>query len=102
MVAGQHPHSKYDFLHFTSARLRIDAREESSQIISDFGDLVSGMINAQQGDAREFQRSLQEEKALRASEAAAHQAALNQKQAELDYALKIAAAYKESFGDLSV
>lgn len=100
-MAGQHPHSKYDFLHFTSDQLRTDALEESGEIITNFGNLVSGMIDARQGDAREFQRNLREEKELRTAEAIAHQAALDQKQAELDYALKMAARYKESFGELS-
>jgi hypothetical protein len=47
VVAGQHPNSRSNFIHFTSAQLQHDALEQSSKLVTDFGDLVAAMIAAQ-------------------------------------------------------
>jgi hypothetical protein len=56
--AAQHPSGTSPFIHYSSPRLRKDAKEDTQRLVNDFGIMVKGLLHARRKDALELGKTL--------------------------------------------
>ena len=58
-VAAQHPNASGQFIHYTSPRLRREAKDNTKEIVQQFHTTVNSLMNARRKDALEMGRALE-------------------------------------------
>jgi hypothetical protein len=100
-VAAQQPNSASQFIHYTSPRLRRDAKTDMQHIINQFGILINGLTNARRREALELGKALaQATEAAEAAEAEAQatRQALAQQTTEMAQKDALLAQYRSRLG----
>ncbi|KZP25726.1 hypothetical protein FIBSPDRAFT_733519 [Athelia psychrophila] len=58
-VAAQHPNANGQLIHYTSPRLRRDAREDTVAFVQQFSVIINGLVHARRKDALEMGKALE-------------------------------------------
>ncbi|KII92990.1 hypothetical protein PLICRDRAFT_62370, partial [Plicaturopsis crispa FD-325 SS-3] len=85
-IAAQHPHASAQFVHWTSPRLRRDAKADVTDLVNRFQTMINSLINARRKDAFEMGKALEDERTRRneaEKEAESSRQAVQQQEAEL-------------------
>ena len=58
-MAAQHPNASGQFIHYTSLRLRSEAKDDTKEIVQQFYATVNSLMNACRKDALKMGRALE-------------------------------------------
>jgi hypothetical protein len=86
-VAAQHPNATSPFVHYTSPRLRRDAKGDAQRLVNEFQVLMNGLIHARRRDALELAKTLEKaniQKEEAEAKLRAVQEAMHRQKAELE------------------
>jgi septal ring factor EnvC (AmiA/AmiB activator) len=59
-IGGQHSNAGSQFIHYTSPRLRKDAKQDAQRLTNQFNFIVNGLMHARRKDALELGKTLAE------------------------------------------